>query len=130
MTYPNSVDATVTVFDRSDEGAPTPAAFFNLVGAVNSDSSESITGMITVIDPDEGEAALIEETNLSTTYGTVSVLASGAWEYTLDTSNPAIAALVQGDRVTDTITVTSVDGSTADLVITINGVGGLSLIHI
>lgn len=124
MTYPNSVDATVTVFDRSDEGAPTPAAFFNLVGAVNSDSSESITGMITVIDPDEGEAALIEQTNLSTTYGTVSVLASGAWEYTLDTSNPAIAALVQGDRVTDTITVTSVDGSTADLVITINGVGG------
>ena len=124
ITYPNSVDATVTVFDRSEEDAPTPAAFFNLVGAVNSDSAEPITGMITVIDPDEGESALIEEVNVSTTFGSVSVFSSGAWEYTLDTSNPTIAALVQGDRLTDTITVTSVDGSTADLVITINGVGG------
>ncbi len=80
--------------------------------------------MITVIDPDEGESALIEEVNVPTTFGSISVFSSGAWEYTLDTSNPTIAALVQGDRLTDTITVTSVDGSTADLVITINGVGG------
>ena len=91
---------------------------------MNSDSAEPITGMITVIDPDEGESALIEEVNVSTTFGSISVFSSGAWEYTLDTSNPTIAALVQGDRLTDTITVTSVDGSTADLVITINGVGG------
>jgi VCBS repeat-containing protein len=124
QTYPNSVDASVVIFDRSEESASTPAAFFNLVGAVNSDSAEAITGAITVIDPDQGEAALVEETNVSTTYGRISILASGEWEYTLDTSDPAIAALVQGDRVTDTITVTSVDGSTADLVITINGVGG------
>jgi VCBS repeat-containing protein len=124
QTYPSSVDASVVVFDRSEESASTPAAFFNLVGAVNSDSAEPITGAITVIDPDQGEAALVEETNVSTTYGSISTLASGEWEYTLDTTDPAIAALVQGDRVTDTITVTSADGSTADLVITINGVGG------
>ncbi len=124
QTYPNSVDTSVVIFDRSEESASTPAAFFNLVGAVNSDSAEAITGAITVIDPDQGEAALVEETNVSTTYGSISILASGEWEYTLDTADPAIAALVQGDRVTDTITVTSVDGSTADLVITINGIGG------
>ena len=124
QTYPNSVDASVVIFDRSEESASTPAAFFNLVGAVNSDSAEAITGAITVIDPDQGEAALVEEINVSTTYGRVSILASGEWEYTLDTADPAIAALVQGDRVTDSITVTSVDGSTAELVITINGVGG------
>ena len=80
-----------------------------MVGAVNSDSAEAITGTITVIDPDAGEAALIEETNVSSTYGSISILASGDWEYTLDTADPAIAALVQGDRVTDTITVTSAD---------------------
>jgi VCBS repeat-containing protein len=124
QTYPNSVDTSVVIFDRSEESASTPAAFFNLVGAVNSDSAEAITGAITVIDPDQGEAALVEESNVSTTFGSISILASGEWEYTLDTADPAIAALVQGDRVTDTITVTSVDGSTADLVITINGVGG------
>ena len=124
QTYPSSVDTSVIVFDRSEESASTPAAFFNLVGAVNSDSAEPITGAITVIDPDQDEAALVEETNVSTTYGSISTLASGAWEYILDTADPAIAALVQGDRVTDTITVTSVDGSTAELVITVNGVGG------
>ena len=32
--------------------------------------------------------------------------------------------MVQGDRVTDTIQISSVDGTTAELVITINGVGG------
>jgi VCBS repeat-containing protein len=124
LTYPNSIDTSVVIFDRSEESASTPAVFFNLVGAVNSDSAEAITGTITVIDPDAGEAALVEETNVSSTYGSISILASGDWEYTLDTADPAIAALVQGDRVTDTITVTSADGSTADLVITINGVGG------
>ena len=32
--------------------------------------------------------------------------------------------MVQGDRLTDTIPISSVDGTMADLVITINGVGG------
>ena len=32
--------------------------------------------------------------------------------------------MVQGDRLTDTIPIASVDGTTAELVITINGVGG------
>ena len=123
-TYAGSVDASVTVFDRSEETASTPAAFFNLVGAVNSDSAEPISGTITVIDADPGEAVLVEETNAATTYGNITILPSGAWEYTLDITDPAIAALVQGDRVTDAITVMSADGSTADLVITINGVGG------
>ena len=40
-------------------------------------------------------------------------------------SDAVIAALVQGGRVTDTILVTSADGTTAELVITINGVGGV-----
>ena len=123
-TYPGSVDTSVIVFDRSEETASTPAAFFSLVGAVNSDSAEPITGTITVIDADPGEAVLVEEINSSTTYGSITIMSSGAWEYTLDTTDSAVAALVQGDRVTDTITVMSADGSTADLVITINGVGG------
>ena len=42
----------------------------------------------------------------------------------LDTTNNIIAALVSGERETDTITIESVDGTTAELVITITGVGG------
>ena len=122
--YPNSVDAVVSVYDVSAGGGSTPAAFFNLVGAINSDSTDVLMDTVTVIDPDPGEDMLVEQTATATTYGTFSILASGAWEYTLDTTNPTIAAMVQGDRETDTIQISSVDGTTAELVITINGVGG------
>ncbi|MEL7024253.1 MAG: VCBS domain-containing protein [Pseudomonadota bacterium] len=126
MNYPDSVDTTVSVFDRSAGGGNTPAAFFNLVGAVNSDVADPIMDMITIVDPDAGEDVFMEQSDTLTTYGTFSLLASGAWEYTLDTANPTIAALVQGDRITDEIDVTSADGTTGVLVITINGVGGES----
>ena len=124
MDYPDSVDAVVSVFDRGAGGGSTPAAFFNLVGAINSDSTEVLMNMVTVIDPDPGEDMLAEQTGTVTTYGTFSIISSGTWEYTLDTMNPTIAAMVQGDRLTDTIPIASVDGTTAELVITINGVGG------
>ncbi|MFK8014643.1 MAG: VCBS domain-containing protein [Gammaproteobacteria bacterium] len=123
-TYPDSVDAVVEVFDAGAPVDSVAAAFFNLLGAITSDSTEVLTGMVTVIDPDPSEDMLVEQTDVFTQYGTFSILASGAWEYTLDTTNATIAALVQGDRLMDTIPISSVDGTTADLVITINGVGG------
>ena len=123
-TYPNSVDAVVSVYDVGAGAGNTPAAFFNLVGAVNSDSTDVVTDTVTVIDPDPGEDLLVEQTATATQYGSFSILPSGVWEYTLDTTDPTIAAMVQGDRLTDTIPIASVDGTTAELVITINGVGG------
>lgn len=124
VDYPDSVDAVVSVFDAGAPVQNSPAAFFNLVGAINSDSTEVLMDMVTVIDPDPGEDMVVEQMNTATTYGTFSILPSGTWEYTLDTTNPTIAAMVQGDRLTDTIPISSVDGTMADLVITINGVGG------
>ncbi len=122
--YQVSIDATVSVYDAGVSTENTPAAFFDLVGAINSDSAELLTGSVTVLDPDPGEDMLVAQMPTATEYGTFSIAASGDWDYLLDTANPVIAAMVQGDRVTDTIQITSVDGTTADLVITINGVGG------
>ncbi|MEM7283367.1 MAG: VCBS domain-containing protein, partial [Pseudomonadota bacterium] len=124
VTYPDSIDAVVEVFDAGAPAESVPAAFFNLVGAINSDSTDVLMDTVTVIDPDPGENMIIAQTGTVTEYGTFSIMASGAWEYTLDTSNPTIAAMVQGDRLMDTIQISSVDGTLADLVITINGVGG------
>ncbi len=124
MDYPNSVDATVQVYDAGAAGGPVPAAFFNLAGAINSDATDPVMDMVSIIDPNPGEDLIVEQTNTTTQYGTFSILPSGTWTYTLDTANPTVAALVQGDRITDTIPIASVDGTTADLVITINGVGG------
>ncbi len=122
--YGLAVDAMVSTYDVSTPVENTPAAFFNLVGAITSDSTEAIMDTVTVLDPDAGEASLIAQTDVMTQYGTFSIMASGEWTYVLDLMNPTIAALVQGDRISDTIVIESVDGTTAELVITINGVGG------
>ncbi|MCL1066733.1 VCBS domain-containing protein [Shewanella olleyana] len=45
----------------------------------------------------------------------------GSWGYDADNTQTAIQALGAGDKLTDTITVTSKDGTTHDIVITING---------
>ena len=124
MTYPDSVDAVVAEFDAGAQSQGVPAAFFNLVGAINSDNSELLMGSVTIIDPDMGENMFVEQPGTTTEYGAFSIDASGAWEYVLNTMDPTITALVQGDRLTETIPLASIDGTSAELVITINGVGG------
>ena len=122
--YSLAIYSEVVVFDVGDGTAePTPAVFFGLTGALPSDSVDPLTGMVSVLDPDEGEAFVIPA-SLTSTFGSFSILEDGSWTYTLDTSNPVIAALISGERETDTITIESVDGTTAELVITITGVGG------
>ena len=122
--YGLAIYSEVVVFDVGDNIAePTPAVFFDLAGALPSDSTEPLTGVVSVIDPDAGEAFIIESTG-NTTFGSFSILEDGSWTYTLDTTNTTIAALISGERETDTITIESVDGTRAELVITITGVGG------
>lgn len=122
--YSLAIYSEVTVFDVGDGTVePTPAVFFDLSAALPSDSTAPITGTASVIDPDAGEDSFMPATTVST-YGTFSILDDGNWTYTLDTTNAVIAALVSGERETDTITVESADGTTDDFVITITGVGG------
>ncbi|GAL08824.1 T1SS secreted agglutinin RTX [Photobacterium aphoticum] len=54
--------------------------------------------------------------------GHVSIDAKGNWTYTLNNDHPDVQALdVDSDPVVRTITVTSADGTTHDIVITITG---------
>ena len=117
--YPGSVDAVVKVYDAGAGGGNTPAAFFNLTGFISSDSTDVLMDMVSVVDVDEGENLIVEQTAVATEYGTFSILPSGTWEYTLDTMNPTIAALGSGESVIDTIPIASIDGTTANIEITI-----------
>ena len=54
-------------------------------------------------------------------YGTYAITAGGAWTYLLDDSNAAVQALRPGDTLTDTFTVSSIDGTTRQITITIAG---------
>jgi VCBS repeat-containing protein len=119
--YSLAIYSEVTVFDAGDGTAePTPAAFFGLTGAVASDTTEALTGNVSVIDPDDGEAFILVS-SMTGTYGSFSILEDGSWAYNLDTANAIIAALKVGERETDTFIIESFDGTTAELVITITG---------
>ena len=54
-------------------------------------------------------------------YGTFMLNGAGAWTYTLDNSNAAVQALNAGDTLTDSFTVTTVDGTAQVVTITITG---------
>ena len=102
--------------------ANTPATFDGLTASVTNAVTDDLTGTITVTDADVGENMLVAQTDVVTTFGTFSVLDTGAWTYTLDTANATVASLVdESDMVTDTIAVESADGTMADLVISITG---------
>ncbi|MDH3390074.1 MAG: VCBS domain-containing protein, partial [Gammaproteobacteria bacterium] len=53
--------------------------------------------------------------------GALTIDAAGNWSYSADNGNPEIQALQPGETIVETLTVTTADGSTHDIVITING---------
>jgi VCBS repeat-containing protein len=79
-----------------------------------------VSGALTIFDPDAGEA-LFNAGVFGGTYGVITLTASGDWDYAANNSQPAIQGLTAGATLTDTITISSVDGSTRDIVITIIG---------
>ena len=54
--------------------------------------------------------------------------ADGVWTYTLDDANCAVQALNVGDTLTDTFTVTTIDGTAQLVTITINGTNDAAII--
>ena len=53
---------------------------------------------------------------------------TASWTYTASNTNPAIQALGTGDTLTETFTVTSADGTTSSVVVTINGTNDAAVI--
>ncbi|WP_427451992.1 VCBS domain-containing protein [Litorimonas sp. WD9-15] len=88
-------------------------------------AANTATGTLTVTDVDTGEDVLVEVpsgTASDNGYGTFAVTAAGVWTYTLDNSNSAVQALPAGVTLTDTITVSSADGTAMETItVTITG---------
>ncbi|WP_445781295.1 VCBS domain-containing protein [Shewanella sp.] len=123
-SYNLAIYSEVVVFDVGDGTTEsTPAAFFDLTASILSNVTTALTGTVTVVDPDEGEAFIVPA-SFGSTFGDFAILEDGSWIYLLDTTNSIIAALVSGERETDSITIESLDGTTATLEITINGDSG------
>ncbi len=92
-------------------------------GAVTEDAASTLTatGSLNVSDTDSGEASFTAAT-VTGSYGSLTIDASGSWSYDADNSQTAIQALGSGDTLTETIEITSADGTAYDIVITLNGI--------
>ncbi len=79
-------------------------------GAVAEDGALSASGDLDVADADAGQAVFAAPASLAGSYGSFSFdAATGAWGYLLD--NALAQALSAGQTVTDTLAVTSLDGT-------------------
>jgi len=105
----------VPTFSGADTGTVTEDINLNDTGALEA------TGTLVVTDADAGESVFVAET-VTGTYGSLAINTNGGWTYTANNEQDAIQQMdADSDPLTDTITVTSADGSTHDVVITING---------
>jgi VCBS repeat-containing protein len=78
------------------------------------------SGTLLVTDPDRGESSFQEESIVGT-YGNLSIGTAGNWSYIAENTQAAIQQLDTGEILTDILTVTTADGTTHDINITING---------
>ena len=115
-------DVEVTITGVNDEAtiAGNPAA------EVTEDVNLSVQRLLTVNDVDQGEAGFQEFQEggtLEGDYGTLSYLEDQEkWRYELDNNSEAVQELNEGDKVYDTFTVTSLDGTAEqEIKITVKG---------
>jgi len=116
---------TITIDGANDAADISGAAS----GAVTEDGGAghrhpTATGMLTAADVDNTPdlfTAVDCATASDNGYGAFTITADGKWTYTLDDKNCAVQALNDGDTLTDSFTVTSIDGTAQVITITING---------
>ncbi len=91
-------------------------------GSLSEDASATLTasGALNISDADTGEAQFTAAT-VSGSYGDLTIDANGNWSYSADNTQTAIQALGSGDSLSDTLTVQSLDGTSHDMTLTING---------
>jgi len=125
VSMDGSVSQTITV---TINGTNDPAVIGGVTtGAVTEDvavdaaGSLIASGALTITDIDAGQSSFTPQAGTAGTYGTFTIDAAGNWTYTAANNNPTIQALGQGQTLTETFTVTSVDGTAQTITVTING---------
>ncbi|HEY2925622.1 beta strand repeat-containing protein, partial [Piscinibacter sp.] len=86
-------------------------------------------GTVAIADVDAGQASFVAQPGTAGAYGTFTLAADGTWTYTASNASPAIQALGNGQTLTETFAVASVDGSaTSSVTVTINGTNDIAVV--
>ena len=119
---------TITINGTNDAAAISGAKTGRVVeagGVANgTPGTPTATGDLNSTDvdnPSDAWTAVGTATASTKGYGTYTLDAAGLWTYTLDNSNADVQALNVGRFLTDTFTVTTVDGTSQVVTIIING---------
>ena len=116
--------------DSPEIPSNTAATFSGDLNASIDAGTASANGTVTVTDPDSGEALVVAQTDVSTNFGSFSISTAGAWIYTLDNTNSDLIALGMNDSAVETVSISSQDGTTQSLNITVNGINESAVIEI
>jgi len=102
------------------------AAVISVQTAVSIESSReiAITGELSITDAQTNEAVFKAQNNNATAYGSFSLTEDGNWSYTVNVDYATVSALSEGENLLDEVIVTSADGTTATVSITIIGTSG------
>ncbi|SFL16440.1 VCBS domain-containing protein, partial [Shimia haliotis] len=96
-------------------------------GTTSEDHVLTVSGALTVVDPDPGEAQF-QATSLTGSFGRLQIDQSGRWTYELDNRSPSVQALVSGQSERETFTINSVDGTSHQLVVNVLGTDDRAII--
>ena len=110
----------IAIIDGDDAGEVTEDFEVQLIGDVEYLAE---TGQLTVSDPDNGES-FFDPDGVQSEAGNLGLLtidANGNWNYSVENQLEDIQSLPEGETLTDTFTVQSLDGTSQQIVITING---------
>jgi VCBS repeat-containing protein len=91
----------------------------------------SATGTLTSTDVDDAAntfAAVDTPTESAHGFGTFTMTTAGVWTYTVNDADGAVQALNVGDKVTDSFTVTTIDGTPQVVTVIINGANDAAVI--
>ena len=118
-----SIDGTPHTITVTIGGANDPAVFApgGQQGYVQEDTQLTSQGQLNVTDSDQNEAVIVAQPATRGLYGEFSIDAGGTWRYVLDNASPVVQALGTADLRTETFVVTSRDGSTSSVRITVQG---------
>ena len=126
---------TVTIHGANDAAIISGTAAGSVIeagGVANAaPGTPTATGTLTDTDVDNTPntfTAVSSPTASAGGYGTFTMTTAGVWTYTLDDANSAVQALNVGDTLTDTFTVTTVDGTPKVVTVTIHGANDAAII--